>query len=121
MMNDQAITLRSYQQDTADWLVEQLRNGGELTFSAPVGSGATIIVGEALRRYGGRVALVSRIDIIRDQTIHIFAKMGIAGSVDFFLWRKLCHAIDLSEYDLVVVTGCMQDVPIKHHNVLRFN
>jgi superfamily II DNA or RNA helicase len=115
------ITLNSHQQSAANMLALSLAHGGKQRFIAPTGSGRTLILGEALRIFGQPTAFISRIDILRDQTVEIFGRVGVTN-VKFYLARRLrdIHAFDGSQFALIVLSEELRDIEIDHPNVLRY-
>lgn len=106
------IHLRDFQREAAALLARQILEGGDMKFNAPIGTGRTIILAEALRGLD-TVAFVSRSRAMREQTVTIFERMGLSGVT------LLEPKDDLSPFTVVVLSEELRDLEISHPCVVR--
>jgi superfamily II DNA or RNA helicase len=70
------LKLRPFQKEAADFLLSAMSEGSALTFKSPIASGRTLIVIDAAKRVPGKVAIVSRHRLIREQYRAMAEKSG---------------------------------------------
>lgn len=70
------LKLRPFQKEAADFLLSAMADGADMTFKSPIAAGRTLIVIDAAKRIPGKVAIVSRHRLIRDQYRAMAKKSG---------------------------------------------
>lgn len=91
------ITLRPFQQQAANFTAQQISKGETMKFNAPVGSGRTIILTEALK--GHEVLFVSARGEMREQ----FSRIANETGLERFRTISAVDALNLNGFNGVVV------------------